>query len=187
MRFLFILVGIVLLSACAKTPDWDYDRTVNFANYKTYAFVEDAQLSKHTTNYQISPLMEKRVRNAVKRELSAKGFTQVASDQADLLIDYHASVEKKIDTDTISYKADFGYPYTARWGYWGVGYQTHTSTREYEVGTLVLDVIDRKEKALIWRGAKGGQLKKNQSPEKRTEAANKVIQEILSNFPPQPL
>ena len=129
--------------------------------------------------------MEQRVREAVTRELKAKGFSQVASTQADVLINYHASVEKKIDVDTISYNAGMGHPYSARWGYWGVGYQTHTSPREYEVGTLVLDVIDRNEKALVWRGAKGGKLKKNHSPDQRTQVANELIAEILSNFPPE--
>ncbi|AIY67408.1 DUF4136 domain-containing protein [Pseudoalteromonas piratica] len=185
MKNLFLACGILLLAACAKTPDWDYDRTANFASYKTFAFVDNANLAKNTTNYQISPLMEQRVREAVTRELKAKGFSQVASTQADVLINYHASVEKKIDVDTISYNAGMGHPYSARWGYWGVGYETHTSTREYEVGTLVLDVIDRNEKALVWRGAKGGKLKKNQSPEQRTQVANELIAEILSNFPPE--
>ncbi|MFY8350872.1 DUF4136 domain-containing protein [Pseudoalteromonas sp. SSM20] len=185
MKNLLLACGVLLLAACAKTPDWDYDRTANFASYKTFAFVDNANLAKNTTNYQISPLMEQRVREAVTRELKAKGFSQVASNQADVLINYHASVEKKIDVDTISYNAGMGHPYSARWGYWGVGYETHTSTREYEVGTLVLDVIDRNEKALVWRGAKGGKLKKNQSPEQRTQIANELIAEILSNFPPE--
>ena len=40
MKNLFLACGILLLAACAKTPDWDYDRTANFASYKTFAFVD---------------------------------------------------------------------------------------------------------------------------------------------------
>jgi hypothetical protein len=185
MKNILVAFGVILLAACAKTPDWDYDRTANFSSYKTFAFVDNANLSSNTSNYQISPLMEKRVREAVSRELVAKGFNLVDSEQADILVNYMASVEKKIDVDTVSYNTGMGYPYSARWGYWGVGYETRTSTREYEVGTLILDIIDRNEKTLVWRGAKGGKLKKGQSPEERTEAANKLISEILSNFPPE--
>jgi hypothetical protein len=186
MKQLFLALGVLLLTACAKTPDWDYDRSVNFSNYKTFAFVENANLAKNTTNYQISPLMEKRVRDSVTANLSQLGFTLVAPEQADVLVNYHASVETKIDVDTVSYNAGLGHAYSARWGYWGVGVETHTSTREYDVGTLVLDIIDREQKTLVWRGAKEGRLKKNQSPEKRAEVVNSTVMEILKNFPPKP-
>lgn len=186
MKNLLIACGVILLSACAKTPDWDYDRDANFANYKTFSFVENANLSKNTTNYQISPLMEQRVRDAVVKSMTQQGFKAVETANADVLVNYHASVEKKLDVDTISYSASMGsYPYNARWSSWGMGYNTQTTTREYDVGTLVLDIIDTKTKTLVWRGAKEKRLKKNQSPEKRTEVINTTVTEILSNFPPK--
>ena len=63
--------------------------------------------------------------------------------QADVLINYHASVDTKIDVDT------FNVGYGARWNYWGMGYNTQTTTREYEVGTLILDVVDRASNQLF--------------------------------------
>ncbi len=186
MKNILIALGVLLLTACAKTPDWDYDRDANFANYKTFAFVEGANLSKNTTNYQISPLMEKRVRDAVENVLSVQGFQLVDKSKADVLINYLASVETKIDKDTMTFGTSMGpYPYSARWSSWGISYNTHTTTREYEVGTLILDVIDAKTNMLVWRGAKEGRLKKNQTPAKRAEVVNSTVAEILSNFPPK--
>jgi hypothetical protein len=66
-----------------------------------------------------------------------------------------------------------------------MGYNTQTTAREYEVGTLILDVVDRASNQLVWRGAKEGRLQKNQSPEKRTEVIKETVANILSNFPPQ--
>lgn len=62
MKHIFIVAALALLTACTQTPDWDYDKSANFSNYKTFAWVENASLTKDTNNYQISGLMEKRVR-----------------------------------------------------------------------------------------------------------------------------
>ena len=179
MKNLLIATAVLFLAACAKTPDWDYDKSADFSNYKTFSWVPNASLTKNVANYQISPLMEKRVREAVNAELEKSGMKLVDVAQADVLINYHASVDTKIDVDT------FNVGYGARWNYWGMGYNTQTTTREYEVGTLILDVVDRASNQLVWRGAKEGRLKKNQKPEKRTQVINDTVINILSNFPPQ--
>ncbi|WP_213608353.1 DUF4136 domain-containing protein [Pseudoalteromonas sp.] len=179
MKNLLIATAVLLLAACAKTPDWDYDKSANFSNYKTFAWMPSASLTKNVNNYQISGLMEKRVREAVNNELQKQNMQLVDVAQADVLINYHASVDTKIDVDTVNIG------YGARWNYWNMGYNTQTTTREYEVGTLIIDVIDSASKQLIWRGAKEGRLKKNQTPAQRTQVVNETVANILSNFPPK--
>ncbi|WP_105200583.1 MULTISPECIES: DUF4136 domain-containing protein [unclassified Pseudoalteromonas] len=178
MKNLLAAGVLMLLSACASGPDFDYDKSVNFTQYKTFAWFPDASLTNASSNYQISELMERRVRQAVNDELSAKGMSMVTADQADVLINYHASVEKKVDVDT------FTTGYSARWDYWGLGYNVQTTTREYEVGTLVIDVVDRASNQLVWRAAKEGRLKKNQTPSERTAVIRESVAEIFSNYPP---
>ncbi|MCQ8888569.1 DUF4136 domain-containing protein [Pseudoalteromonas carrageenovora] len=179
MKNILIVAALALLTACTQTPDWDYDKSANFSNFKTFAWVENASLTKDTTNYQINGLMEKRVRTAVNKELSQTlGMSLVDAAQADVLVNYHASVDKELEVDT------FNVGYGARWGYWGTGFQRDTTAREYEVGTLVIDIIDRESNQLIWRGAKEGRLKKKQSPEQREASIKETVANILSNFPP---
>ena len=170
---------VLLLAACAKTPDWDYDKSVQFANYKTYAWSPDADLTNNGREYQVNDLMEKRIRNAIKAQMSQQGFTLTDPASADLLVNYHASVDTKIESDSLHTS------YGARWNYWGIGWQTQTTTREYEVGTLVVDMIDKASNQLVWRGAKEGRLRKNQTPDERTESINNTIAEMLANFPPK--
>ncbi|MBQ4833212.1 DUF4136 domain-containing protein [Pseudoalteromonas sp. MMG010] len=180
MKNILIVALLMLLTACSQTADWDYDKSVKFSNYKTFAWIEDASLTKSSSNYQINELMEKRVRNAIYTQLTEQhNMTMVDATQADVLINYHASVDKELDIDTINTG------YHARWNYWGFGYQKETSAREYEVGTLVIDVVDRVSNQLIWRGAKEGRLKKKQKPEQREASVNKTVEAILSNFPPK--
>lgn len=180
MKNIFIVAALAFLTACTQTADWDYDKSANFANYKTFAWVENADLTKDTNNYQINALMEKRVRSAISSELNQKmGMSLTDSAQADVLVNYHASVDKELDVSS------FNIGYGARWSSWGLGYQNDISAREYEVGTLVIDIIDRESNQLVWRGAEDGRLKKNQSPEQRELSVRKTVAKILSNFPPQ--
>ena len=183
MRNLLIATTVLLLAACSQTPDWDYDQSTNFSNFKTFAWVKDASLTKDVENYQINPIMEKRVREAVNADLTQKGLSMVSIDKADVLINYHASVDKKIDIDT------FSTHYSATWNHWrnpwGTSIHADNKVREYEVGTLIIDIVDQNSNQLIWRGAKEGRLKKNQKPEKRTQVINETVINILSNFPPQ--
>jgi len=180
MKNILIAAAVLLLAACAKTPDIDYDKSVDFTNYKTFAWFPQATLAD-AGNYQISPLMEKRVREAVNAQLQANGMTPADEASADVLINYHASVDTKVDVDT------FNVGYGARWNYWGMGYNTQTTTREYDVGTLVIDVVDRASNQLVWRGAREGRLQKKQTPEQRNAAVNEAVATILSGFPPEKL
>jgi hypothetical protein len=180
LKHLFIAVLLTLVAACGSTPDWDYDTSVEFANYKTFAWSEHADIKNHGNDYQINDLMEKRIRKAIVDNLAAQGIKFVDAKNADVLVNYHASVDQKLESDTMQTT------YSARWNYWGWGYQTQTTTREYDVGTLVVDIVDAKSNQLVWRGAKEGRLRKKQTPEQRTEAINKTIAEILKNFPPKP-
>ena len=68
-----------------------------------------------------------------------------------------------------------------------MGYNTQTTTHEYDVGTLVIDVVDRASNQLVWRGAREGRLQKKQTPEERNKAVQEAVATILSGFPPEKL
>lgn len=72
MRFpaLFALVAVIALSCFAREIRTDFDHQVNFSQYKTYSW------AKVDTP---DPLWSDRVKQAVDRELAAKGWTPVPS------------------------------------------------------------------------------------------------------------
>ena len=56
--------------------------------------------------------MDQRVRDAVNAQLAAKGMSLVDAKEADVLVNYHTKVDKKINVDT--FNTNFGYhPYYA--------------------------------------------------------------------------
>jgi hypothetical protein len=73
----------LIVAGCGSsmTVHTDYDRTANFAAFKTYTWREGTKLP--------NPLMEQRVIDAVDAQLKAKGLTRVDTG-GDVSVTYHA-------------------------------------------------------------------------------------------------
>ncbi len=55
---------------------------------------------------------------------------------------------------------------------------------EYETGTLIIDLVDRRRNELVWRGSGESRLSKHPTPEKTDKKVAKVVGAILAKFPP---
>lgn len=125
----------------------------------------------HHTKLGGNPLIDKRIEAALEQQLVAKGLQKQTAGRPDLFVAYHTNVKDKIDVDTYGY----GYgPYGRRLG-------TYANVREYQQGTLVVDLIDAKAKELVWRGWAKGEVNDSVSKEK----IDKAIAKILEQYPPQ--
>ncbi|RLV61483.1 DUF4136 domain-containing protein [Parashewanella curva] len=182
MKKYLILVMALMLTACSSTRgNWDYNPKVDFGQYKTFAWV-NKKAGKE--GYQLDGLMSQRIHRAVNEQLQAKGLTKTNKRSADVLVNYITKKEKKFDVDT--FHSRFGYfPYTRNWWWGGTG-STTTHVREYKVGTLFVDIVDNKTGELIWRGSSRDIIRNYKTPEKKTANVNKMVADILSNFPPKP-
>lgn len=87
-----------------------------------------------------NPFFVRELQNAVYVELARVGLRESAT-AADLVVHFHATVRARVDV----YEADraAGYDQTG----WVSG-----SVREYEEGTVLVDIAERASKRLIWRG-----------------------------------
>ncbi|QDF67836.1 DUF4136 domain-containing protein [Shewanella sp. SNU WT4] len=190
MKKLFLAVMVLALSACSSVKtSWDYNPDVNFSQFKTYAWVtspgDDSQ-------YHLDGLMDERVRTAINNELAAKGLTSTPQANAQLLVNYLTKVDTKVDVDTFTnyygYNPYYSY-YGPNWGWgnpWGPGTaSTQTQVREYDVGTLIVDIIDQASGKLIWRGSLSNIIRDKDTPEQRTQFINEAVAQILANFPPK--
>ena len=63
---------------------------------------------------------------------------------------------------------------------------SQTTVREYEVGTLIIDVIDHKTDKLVWRGSVADTIRDKNTPEERVAVINEAIATVMMNFPPKP-
>jgi hypothetical protein len=165
----FSLIGAVVLmmvvNVLGMDVKTDFDHHANFSSYKTYSW------AKVDTP---DPLWNDRVREAVDRALSAKGWTQVPSG-GDVSIVAVGTTREKPTLRTF-YDGFDGW----RWG----GFAEATTYEEnYTVGTLVVDMFDTSSKKLIWRGSASDAL--SGKPEKDEKKVEKAVSKMFERFPPQ--
>jgi hypothetical protein len=161
-KLLGLLLATALMSCSSVAVKSDFDPNANFAQYKTFDFMP------HRTG---NPLNNKRVEAAIEQELIAKGLQKQTEGRPDLLVAYHTNVKDKIDVDTYGY----------RYGRYGRRVGTYTTVQKYQQGTLVVDLVDAKEKELIWRGWAKGEASDSVSKEK----VDDTVAKILAKYPPQ--
>jgi hypothetical protein len=157
---LFLLLGfcIVLsalaLSSCASSGvATSVDSSINFAAYRTFAWLPDSTWQE--TKYD-NAILQRRVEQEVVQLLKTKGYT-LDTLQADFLVHHHVTVE---DRKRVLQAPSYLYSpnrYFANRGYFLSMYEPMmVSNRfrevQYREGTLIVDVVDRKQQRLVWRG-----------------------------------
>ncbi|MGY0216758.1 DUF4136 domain-containing protein [Endozoicomonadaceae bacterium StTr2] len=180
-RLLSILLFTILSGCASQNVDWDYDPSHTLSNLKTYAWLDTDQ-SK--LGYDSEGLTRQRIRTAVDRELTAKGFQRIQLDagespagKVDFLINDRTEVKVRQQQEVTKLYGGYGY-YP-----WITGFGVEATTRQYEQGTLIIDVIDPQTRTLIWTGNSWSRLSKRSTPEERIAKVNKAINLILSGFP----
>lgn len=181
MRRYILLITCLLLNACASIVNVDYDKATNFANLKTF-MVESKPVRVAQDTRIDSPFMQQRVATAIQQALKAKGMKSVIS-KADLQVKYYLDIKQEIEsTDsgmTIGVGTSSGS--TA----FGFGFAVPASdTSSYDKLVVTLDMVSGSNGKLIWRGSLAYRLHDGGTPEKRTEQIQKMVQEILKQFPP---
>ena len=164
---------LLILSSCSSVRvNSDYDKNVDFSQYKTYAFQKSG-----VDKVEISDLDKKRILRAIDVEMIKKGFTK--SETPDLLVNIFTKEREQIDVN--QYNTSWGYGWGWGWNPYLWGGQTYvTSSTE---GTLFIDLIDAKKKELIWQGEGEGYLTKVRS--EKEARINEFVSKILAQFPPE--
>jgi len=166
-----LLIAILALGTSAASA-WevmlDYDKSVDFSQYKTFAWQPTPKISLQES----SPAMHSRVKNAIEYQLTTGGLIE-DTEAPDLRVTYYTSVREEFQLQI----NNFGYGYGRGWHSdmrWGAGYaMTHATTRTFPVGTLVIDIWDVKTKKAVWRGSTTGVV-----PAKPAKAARKIEKAI---------
>jgi Domain of unknown function (DUF4136) len=181
MQKTLVTVAIAVLLtpalAMAQKVSYDYDKTANFASFKTYAHKEGTKVGQ--------PLIDERIVAAIDAQLAAKGLTKDDSNP-DVVVVYHIAFDKQKDISTFSSGYGGGYgPYGYGWGGgWGTG-TTTTQVRDILIGTLVIDLADAKQNKLAWRGMGVKEVNTQANPEKRDKSINNAVKKIFKNYPPK--
>ncbi len=170
----------MVLTACSSTPDTvsNVDATIDFSQYKTYAFVSDLGSDKQASYQSLETTF---IKEAVTRELKARGFTQ--SDNPQMAINFSINMEEKTRTRNVP-STSYGVGYNPYYDVYYDGWATTHTTRidQYTEGLLNIDVIDVGTRKLVWQGTTKGRITKK--VEQNFEAAlDGGVIEIFRQFP----
>lgn len=169
-----LIAMLVATSAAAQKVQIDYDKTVDYSKYRTFAWTDTPETSLE----QVSPLMHSRIKNAIEHAIGEGGeLRQVEPDQdPDLYVTYHTNSEAEVRYNTMNY----GYGYGPGW-YYGGGIGTSTTTAyTYEKGSLIVDLWDAETDTLVWRGIATATVKED--PEKNAKLINNMIDKMAKQW-----
>ncbi len=186
--FVVLAVFLFVAPAFAQKIYIDYDQDYDLTTVKTYDWKETAETSLDQSN----PLLHKRIQEMIQQRIDASAVT-LDTANPDVYVTYHTESEEEMSLNT----TDFGYGYPSRWGYgygggyggyygryyggsWGGGSST-TTVSTYQIGTLVIDIIDAESNQLVWRGA-AGNITIVDNPEKMAKKIDKAITKMTSQW-----
>ncbi len=180
LRLLAAGVALLLMAGCASGPDvrGDFDPAADFGRFRTFGFVEQAGTDAGDARSITTTLLQ----NAAAREMEARGY--VRSETPDLVINFHGRLEERVDIQsrpapsmgpTWGYRGWAGSP----WGGWG---GTEVTTRRYNVGTIVIDLVDLQQRQMVFQGSVQGTVTR-QMQQNREQTINEAVAEVFARFP----
>jgi hypothetical protein len=163
---LFILGLFAAQGARAQKVTTEFDQTIDFSHYKTFA-IRDGQLNSRNPALN-SPLVKKQIEADIERDLAAKGLAMVTSGPSDLNIRYTFGAARKTEVEA----------YPAGW----YGFGTRYVRVPYAEGTLVIDLRDPTTRSLVWRAI---------APEEKSDATkiqgklDDMVKKSIDKYPPK--
>ena len=174
LKYLPLLLVVLLVASCSSVNVYnDYDKQVDFSQFKTFAFYKPG-----VDKVEISDLDKKRILKSIETEMLAKGFTK--SENPDILVNFFTKSREQVDVNTFNNSWGYGYGYGWNPYIWG---GNRTTVRTTTQGTLFIDLIDARKKEMVWQGEGAGEIFKNQN--NKEERIQEFVSQILKQYPPK--
>ncbi len=170
---------VFVTSLYAQDVHYNYDRSANFAAYKTYQWVDQPGPGGAVSDQ----LIDQSIKRAVDEQLAQKGLTRVDKD-GDLHVGYHAIIREEKSLNLSAFGNGGPWGWGGGWGGFSSG-SVIGQTSTIPVGTLIVDLYDPARKQLVWRGdgTKTIDIKKN--PDKNYRNLQKAAAKLFKSYPPQ--
>lgn len=157
----WVITGLfaLLLAGCGSTAHFEKDDTVDFRDFRTFAWIDrDGEANKDRN--RANDLAEQKIREAVNAELKKSAGWREVRHRPDLLLSYDVLVErstKEISSPVYSrpWTRVIYNPYTRR--YMTITYPSQfmgyeRDERPIREGTVTITMIDARTDKTIWQG-----------------------------------
>ncbi|WP_051464768.1 DUF4136 domain-containing protein [Carnimonas nigrificans] len=191
LRITLVAVALMALSACSSVvTQRDYDPTRDFAAYHRWQWATPHVVFTPDNTLARSSLTAERINQALNEQLPGKGLMPANTAQgADVLLQATVAYTQRIQEDPF---------YDGPWGPWGPrGYYGRPygwggpsfyapRVRSFPVTILQLDMYDRHDGQLVWRGRVARDSNDGASPQQRAQIIAGLVEEALKQYPPAP-
>lgn len=144
MRRLILSVTIaaaLAMAGCASISVSSHiEKDVTFSDFVTYDWGPPDNLPVGDPRLDNNPFFVDRLQGSVEKQLAAKGYVHAVTGSPDLLIHYHANVSQRMDVYAVDNQ--YGYCYG----------NCEPQVVDYDLGTLIIDIVDNKTNKVVWRG-----------------------------------
>jgi hypothetical protein len=148
----------------------ELDPAANLARYRTFAWLP-VEPGIPGEPRQDNILLDRDIRATVDQNLIEKGYIKASSGTPDFLIGYRADIKEKLIKSVRDY-----YDYRQAGGKEAV---TDAYVFGHEEGTLALDVVDGRNRQLVWRASATAVV---DPTERKTRIAD-ALRRMLAQFP----
>ncbi len=165
---LFVLISSVFMSCNPWKFVAEYDHNVDFKNYHTFGLLNWNPLNDKI----VKPETKKYLLLSIKEQLEERGYVYQEND-ADLQVSIFVLVQEETSYSAYAnhYAGYAGYSSmavgvgvgsggagVAAYGYGMPTYPYTAVSHDYNVGTLIVDLLDRDKKRQVWQGVASGRL-----------------------------
>ncbi|MBQ0732794.1 DUF4136 domain-containing protein [Aquimarina celericrescens] len=191
-KHLLFLTGLLVftLFGCGPAVQTVKMSDEDLSKYSTFAYLPNSNFDDSNIGYNDKTVGSK-VIERVNSNLSKAGYT-LDRENPDLLVLIRTKTDTETETYTDPIYATYPYadltpavsPYYDPFYYTNyydynqiVGYET--DVYKYKEGTLIVDLVDRKSKKVIWRGTASDQIYKDNN----SKAISTYVDDIFDQFP----
>lgn len=167
LKYLFIFLLMSCSSAKVMT---DYDSEVNFNEFKTFAFFEDAGKG-------LSELDVKRVLPTISNTLKEMNLNEV--ENPDFFINVITKTNKVQSNNTIG----IGIGSSGRSGGFGVSGGIPIGGNKLNEA-FIIEFVDAKTNLVIWEGILNSKVNEKRKPEEKEVHFKEIIEKVLNKYPP---
>lgn len=187
INWLLIAIAGLVLASCASPNRvfYDLDPQQDFAVYSTFTWISDRPMTANG-EYSVSPFVERRIMQAVRKSLEGKGYSFVEGiDDAHLAVAFTVGARDKIRvrTTTATWPGD-----DWRWGdryYRPALMRDEVSVNKYTEGALAIDLFDTKRRSPVWHSVGSKRLSRSElrNQDEGLKNIDEDVNKILADFP----
>ena len=176
MKFLVALLFVSFLVGCASQykTSHDFQEGFKFSELSTYALSPERGAAKNSPYF--SDIDRARLEKAFRTEMARLGLREVKIEEADVLLAYAVLTDNRQDFRVNS--LGVGFSRRHRYG----GGVSFVDTKDYQQGTVIVDVIDSASNESVWRAVSTGRVRNDKNIEKRQRRIDRIVKGIFSKY-----